>query len=167
VTANLIGSLSDPRVWMEHIEASAMIYSWAINNHWHTNYRADQEGPTVFRYFILPHERFSQTDAALAALQCSQPVVVAPAKGDVPTDPPVRLSNSNVLVSALKPSNDRQAEILRLFGISGKDEEVEVTWLTGAKTVSLSDGGERAIRKVSGPIRVPAYSIVTLRAETR
>ena len=55
ITANLIGSLSNPRAWMDHIEPSQTIYSWAMNNHWHTNYRAEQDGPTVFRYYIFPY----------------------------------------------------------------------------------------------------------------
>ena len=62
ITANLIGSLSNPRAWMDKIEPSTTVYSWAMNNHWHTNYRAEQEGPTVFRYVIWPHGR--RTDDA-------------------------------------------------------------------------------------------------------
>ena len=55
ITANLIGSLSDPAAWIDRLEPSQTIYSWAMNNHWHTNYRAEQEGATTFRYVLVPH----------------------------------------------------------------------------------------------------------------
>ena len=55
ITANLLGSQSNPNAWIEHLAPSQTLYSWPMNNHWHTNYKADQEGPTVFRYVILPH----------------------------------------------------------------------------------------------------------------
>ena len=35
---------------MEHIQPSQMFYSYAMNNHWFTNYKAEQDGPTMFRY---------------------------------------------------------------------------------------------------------------------
>jgi alpha-mannosidase len=168
ITANLIGSLSDPKVWMDHIQPSATIYSWAMNNHWHTNYRADQEGPTVFRYFIFPHEQFNQNQAAIRGLQCSQPLIVAPARGEVPKTPPLRISNPNVMVSAFKPSEDGKAVVVRLFGASGQNEKVELTWPDRAPAATwLSNGSERALRQVNGPIDVPAYTIVTVRAELR
>jgi hypothetical protein len=166
ITANLIGSLSDPKIWMDHVEPSPTIYSWAMNNHWHTNYRADQEGPTVFRYFIYPHEKFDQQEATRRGLECSQSVVVAPARGAVPKAPPFQLSNPNILVSAFKPSEDGQARIVRLFGASGRDETVRLTW-TEPKPgkLWLSNTGEQQLRPIAGPITIPAYTIVTLRAD--
>ncbi|MGE5361450.1 MAG: polysaccharide lyase family protein, partial [Bacteroidales bacterium] len=41
MTANLLGSVATSR-WMTRANASQTIYSWAQNNHWHTNYKADQ-----------------------------------------------------------------------------------------------------------------------------
>jgi alpha-mannosidase len=166
ITANLIGSLTDPSVWMDHIQPSSTIYSWVMNNHWHTNYRAEQEGPAVFRYFIFPHEQFIQSQAAARGLECSVPLVVAPARGKLPNGPRLRVSNSHVMVSAFKPTEDGQAWIVRLFGDSGRDEQVELTWPEGSNPVMwLSDGAERPLRQIDGPIKVPADSIVTFRAE--
>ncbi len=49
---------------MKHIEPSATFYSWVMNNHWHTNYRAYQEGETTFHYFIRPHAAYDPVEAA-------------------------------------------------------------------------------------------------------
>ena len=57
ITANLIGSQTNPDVWIQHLQPSQTIYSWVMNNHWHTNYRAEQEGPTVFRLCHPPAQR--------------------------------------------------------------------------------------------------------------
>jgi alpha-mannosidase len=155
-------------VWMDHIEASPTIYSWAMNNHWHTNYRAEQEGPTVFRYVVFPHGKYHQAQVAARALQYSQGVLVAPARGEVPTVPRLELSNANVLVSAFKPAEEGHAWIIRLFGISGRSEQVELAWpYRKPAALWLSSGSEKALVRVSGLIEVPAYTIVTLRAELR
>lgn len=168
VTANLIGSLSDPAAWLDHLKPSQTIFSWAMNNHWHTNYRADQEGPTVFRYLLWPHGRFDQAAAAGVALECGQGLVVGPARGDVPQEPRLRLSHRDVFVTALKPSEDGRALIVRLFGASGRDAVTGLTWSEPApQSVWASDASEKPLRPISGPVVVPAYGLVTVRAEIK
>lgn len=167
ITANLIGSLSDPRVWKNTIEPSTTIYSWAMNNHWHTNYRAEQDGPTEFRYFIVPHEDgFDGDRAARLAAELSQPLLVLPARGEKPEPRRVFVNPSTVQVTAYKPSDDGRALIVRLFGASGKDEKVKLNWTEPKPaTVWLSDNSEQPRTKAGETIGVPAWSIVTLRAD--
>lgn len=166
VTANLIGSLSNPRVWMDKIEPSQTIYSWAMNNHWHTNYRAEQEDKTVFRYFIYPHlDGFSAEDATQRGLECSQPIIVLPARGELPKAP-VRSSNRSVMVSALKPSDDGKGLIVRLFGLTDKTQETSLTWSDPKpEKVFLSDNSERPRQACDTSIEVPGNTIITVRAE--
>ncbi len=33
------------RLWLRKLEPSSLLFSYAMNNYWHTNYKADQEGP--------------------------------------------------------------------------------------------------------------------------
>jgi alpha-mannosidase len=167
ITANLIGSLSGSKLWLEHIEPSQTIYSWAMNNHWHTNYRAEQDGSTVFRYSISFHPTpFSPNEAAAFGIECSQPLIVAPAQGELPTETRLQVKPSQVLVTAFKPSDDGKAWIVRLFGAAGKDEKAHLRWAAPApKAVWLSDNSERPSVPVTGPVTVPAWSIVTLRAD--
>ena len=167
VTANLIGSLSDPKAWMEHLEPSQTIYSWAMNNHWHTNYRAEQDGPTVFRYIIWPHSSGQKEDAWGFGLEMSQPVIVAAARGGKRDNSPrVLVRSSDVLVSALKPSEDGKGLIVRLFGASGKASKAEFTWSEPKPTALwLSDNSEKPGAKTGDTVEVPAYGVVTVRAE--
>jgi len=99
-----------------------------MNNHWHTNYRAEQEGPTLFRYFLRVHRGYSPIEAAQFGIACSQPLLVTRASGPAVTKPRFRLSSDRVLVTAFKPSDDGQAWIVRLFGASGKTEHVKLLW---------------------------------------
>ena len=82
ITANLIGSQTNPNAWLGKLEPSQTLYSWVMNNHWHTNYRADQSGPTTFRYALLPHKQYDPVAAQRFGIECSQPLVAVPARGD-------------------------------------------------------------------------------------
>jgi len=166
ITANLVGSQTNPDVWIRHVRPSQTIYSWVMNNHWHTNYRAEQEGPTVFRYAIRPHKSFAAEDAARFGVACSQPLIVRLGSGAAPAKPRLRLSSDKVLVSALKPSDDGKGWIVRLFGASGRPEMVKLAWSAPApQQVWLSDTSEQPRAKTGPSVEVPGWGVVTLRAE--
>jgi len=51
-----------------------------------------------------------------------------------------------------------------LFNAGGKTEKTKLNWAkAGPKTVWLSNFAEEKISKISGPIEMDAYEIVTLR----
>jgi alpha-mannosidase len=166
ITGNLIGSQTNPDVWVQHLEPSQTIYSWVMNNHWHTNYRAEQEGPTVFRYAIRPHKGFAAEEAAKFGVACSQPLIAVPASGGAPAKPRLALSSDKVVITAFKPSDDGRAWIVRLFGASGKTEKVKLSWASPVpRQVWFSDTSELPREKAAPIVEVPAWGIVTLRAE--
>jgi len=73
---------------------------------------------------------------------------------------------ANVLVMALKPSDEGQAWIVRLYGASGRDTEVTLAWARpGSRRTWASDTSERPLREVHGSVPVPAWGVVTLRAD--
>jgi alpha-mannosidase len=49
--------------WLPIAPRSATVVSYVMNNYWHTNFKADQEGMVRFRYVVRPHGAF---DAAAA-----------------------------------------------------------------------------------------------------
>jgi alpha-mannosidase len=166
ITANLVGSQTDYRVWIQHLKPSSTIYSWAMNNHWHTNYRADQEGPTVFRFAIRVHRGFKPEEAARFGMECSQPLIVTRASTEKPTKPRLQLSSDTVVVSALKPSDDGKGYVVRLFGASGKTQKVTLAWSEPAPgRVWLSDTSEKRRQAVGNSIEVPGWGLVTLRTD--
>jgi hypothetical protein len=166
ITANLVGSQTEPRAWIQHLLPSQTIYSWVMNNHWHTNYRADQEGPTVFRFALRAHTEFLPEEAARFGVGCSQPLIAMKASGRLLSEPRLSLSSDKVLVTAFKPSDDGKGWIVRLFGASGQSEKVHLTWSKPApRKFWLSDTSETPKEPIGHTVKVPAWGIVTLRAQ--
>jgi hypothetical protein len=170
ITANLIGSQSDPRAWRDKVEPTQTIYSWAMNNHWHTNYRAEQDGPTVFRYYIVPHgQGFSARDATRLGLEFSQPLLATRARGSTPIEAPFTpfWPADGAMLAGFKPSADGKAWIVRVFGAGGKASRINLDWREPKpKSVWLSDNSEEPRQRLEGTaVEVPAYGLVTLRAE--
>ena len=152
--------------WIKHLEPSTTLYSYVMNNYWETNYKADQEGPTTFRYALWPHAAFDAAAAQRFGIEQSQPLIAVRARADgAALAPALRVEPAGVMATALKPSRDGKAWIVRLFNTTGRAEKAVVRWGDPApKGVWLSSLGEDAGAKVAGPIDMGPWEIVTLRA---
>lgn len=168
VTATLLNSQSNPAAWRKEVGPTQRIYSWAMNNHWGTNYRAYQEGPVRFRYVLRPHRGVLDPVAAtrLAVAQ-TQPLLTMRGRASKPVPRPrLRLTSEEIVVTGLKPSDDGKAVIVRLWGASGHDRVTRLEWNDPQPSgVWLSSTSEARGQKAQGDIPVPAWSLVTLRAE--
>jgi alpha-mannosidase len=167
ITIDKLGSLPNPKDWLDKLEPSQTLYSMVMNNHWWTNYKADQEGLITFRYSLLPHKQYDQSAAQRFGIECSQPLVGVAAQGPAPDARPlVELDTPEVIVASVKPSEDHKALIVRLFGAGGQPAKATLRWGRGApKNVWLSNLAEEKIAPQSGAVDVPAYELITLRAE--
>ena len=167
ITADIMGEANNPALWLDTLKPSQTLYSWVMNNHWFTNYKADQDGPTTFRYSLLPHGRYNPVVAQRFGIECSQPLVVAPARGAAPSGRPLlQLDTPDAMVASVKPSSDGKAWIIRLFGAAGKDSHATLCWGTASpEAVWISGLAEEQGKPVTGPVHVSAFEIVTLRAE--
>lgn len=158
-----IGGITAELPWMEHIKPSQTILSYVMNNYWHTNYKADQGGPVTFRYAFRPHGAFSALEAARFGQEMSRPLVAAAAQGDAPGGSWLRVEPSTVNIETLRPSLDGTGWIARLFGASGKPERVDLKAGDGAPLeVYETDLTEQPLRRVDGPVEVPAWGMVSL-----
>jgi len=167
ITADRIGPIPNPDDWLAKLAPSQTLYSMVMNNHWWTNYKADQEGPTTFRYSVLPHAQYDQAAAERFGVECSQPLVAAAARGAAPDDRPLlELDTPKVLVASVKPSEDHKALIVRIFGAGGQSAKAALRWgRSPPKAVWISNLAEEKVAAVSGAVDVPAYGLITLRAE--
>jgi hypothetical protein len=167
LTANLLNSQSNPDVWRKQVGPTQKLYSWAMNNHWGTNYRAYQEGPHVFRFLLRPHRGYNPAGASRLAIAAGQPLLPSAARGAAVRGAPLlQLDTPHVLVTALKPSDDGKALIVRLWGGAGREVMTILAWSAPApRSVWISDTSERPLTKLAGPLTVPAWGLVTIRAE--
>ena len=168
ITATLLNSQTSPDAWRKTIEPTQLLYSWAMNNHWGTNYRAYQEGPVMFRFVLRPHRGPSSDDeASRFATGFSQPLVIAPGRGPAPRATSLlRVEPADVVVTGLKPSDDGQAIIVRLLGASDRAVAAKLIWSQPApRQLRLTDTSERPGESLTGDVPLPARSMVVVRAE--
>ena len=165
ITATLLGGQSNPDVWRKHIEPTQKLYSWAINNHWETNYRAYQDGIIIFRYALRPHETFHPAEATRFATGLTQPLVVTTALEKDFSHPRLILSSHNIVVEALKPSEDGKAWIVTLFNASAEKAATSLQWSTPTGPVHYSNTSEQPMDAVQGEIAIDPWDVVTVRVE--
>jgi alpha-mannosidase len=78
----------------------------------------------------------------------------------------LRIEPADVLALSLKPSDDGNAWIVRLFGASGADRTATLHWSTPApRKLWLSDLSENPLKPVDQTIDVGGWELVTLRAD--
>lgn len=162
-----VGEVRVDGPFVKTIEPSQKFYSYVMNNYWETNYKADQEGETLFRYSLLPHGRFDSAAAAKFGIETSQPLVVAPMEpGDPVAAPLLSVEPAGVIVSGLKISQDGKDFIVRLFGASGKPEAARITWRGDKQPrMWLSDLTEKQGDRMQGTVDVPPWGIITVRVD--
>lgn len=166
LTAHLLNSQADPKVWRQTVEPTQSIYSWAMNNHWGTNYRAYQEGAAWFRYLLRAAAATDDAEADRFAVSASFPLVPAPAHGPAPSGSLFQVEPAGVHLLSLKPSDDGKALIARLYGATGQTRRASLRWGSFRPTrITLSDTSEKAGTPVQGAITVPGYGLVTIRLE--
>ncbi len=165
LTANLPRSQPDPNAYLKHIRPSAQIYSWVMNNHWHTNYRADQAGPVWFRYAIQPHGAYDPVAATRFGVNSTEPLIVRPASNEPPLASRLTIDPPTVIATAFKPSDDGQALILRLYNPTSQPVMAQLKWHPPVRQVWLSNGREEPGAAAPAEIPVAGLDLVTLRVE--
>ena len=165
ISANMLGSQRDPNAWRKQIAPTQRFYSWVMNNHWGTNYRAYQQGVVEFRYALRPHEGYDAAASSRFAIGLSQPLVTTVASADTLKAPLLKIEPQDVLALALKTSEDGQGSVLRLFGASGEERKAKVTWTAQVPQMWLSDLSEQRLQRLEHEVTVAGWDLVTLRAD--
>ena len=157
------------RSWRERADGGGRIYSYVMNNYWHTNYRADQEGEAVFRYALIPHGKFDPAAAERSGVAVSRPLIPLP--GDerrVPGRSLLTIEPPGVIATSFKPASDGRGWILHLYNPGSAAGVVRLLW-QGAVPARfyLSDLTERRGSEAQMPLGIPSSGIEILRIEER
>jgi alpha-mannosidase len=164
LSAIMLGSQTHPEIWRKHIEPTQKFYSWIMNNHWGTNYRAYQDGPVEFRYALRPHGGYNSAAASRFAIGMSQPLVASPSGQRSRTGLKLRIDQEDVLVQECKRSADGNAWIVQLFCAAGEERKAGLMWTDGRPIkVWRSNLREEPLEEIPTQVRVPAWELVTLR----
>lgn len=163
ISANLLNSQAKLEGWRSKIGPTQRLYSWAMNNHWHTNYRPYQEGPTEFRFILRPHRQFSALDASRLAGGAVAPLLAISATGaKVQSKSILEVSSEDVLVSGLKPADAGKGLIARLFNTATEPRTVTLKWQQKSpKALFMSGTNEKPGTEVN-QVMIPAHGLVTV-----
>ena len=165
MTANI---MVDGPGWLHHLDPSATIYSWALNNHWYTNFPLSQEGRIGFRYRVMPHAvGFSAAAANRFGMEQSQPLIGVPGTVRSNGRSIIALEGAPaVSVSILKTSDDGKSLIVRLRSVSDNPERVTLSWPARTpRLVRLCERGEEPGEEIHNDVVIPGNDFITLRAD--
>jgi alpha-mannosidase len=151
--------------WKKTQYSSSRLASYVMNNYWHTNYKADQEGISTYHYSIVPHGLFNQANAMRAGIERSQPLVVRQVKMDDSTPKPLfEINPGSIIASYVKPISAGNGYLVRLFNTGGSPEVATFAVAGRPKSVYMSNTWEERGERVDG-VRLPANGIATIRIE--
>jgi len=112
--------------WLRETVANGVVYSYPMNNYWHTNYKADQPGVTAFRYSLFPHDGYDPAANSRQALAVMQPPLSAPA-APAGLKPPLVTGNDNVIIESVWPSPLGEGQEIDLANLSDRDQTATLT----------------------------------------
>jgi len=140
---------------------SSTLFSYAMNNYWHTNYRAGQGGEFTFRYVLTSANEFDP--AALSRLGWES--MEAPTMDSVinqdkvgnPDEPLpdagtsfLSIDNPNIVLVTWKLAEDGKGTILRLKEIGGREQQAVVRLPHGGLgSASLCDSMEDDVKDLN------------------
>jgi alpha-mannosidase len=157
------------------------IFAYAMNNYWHTNYRAAQGGDFHFRYIVTSGPFTDATALTRMGWEEVTPFEVDEIRSqDKALDLPrpldgkqasfVAIDDPNLLLDTWKPAEDRDGTILRLIDLGGVSRTVSVkTSLLAINKVFETDALERNQKPLAThgssefKVEIHPHEIVTFR----
>ena len=157
------------------------IFAYAMNNYWHTNYRAAQGGDFHFRYIVTSAPATDAAALSRMGWEEATPLEVDEIRSqDKALDLPrpldgkqasfLSIDDPNLLLDTWKPAEDGDGTILRLLDLGGASRTVAITTpLIALKSVVETDAVERnqkplAMQGSHGfQVEIHPHEIVTIR----
>jgi alpha-mannosidase len=152
-----IGAINAEKPWMKTIEQSHIFYSYVMNNYWHTNYKADQEGPVAIRYSIMPHGKYKSEDAVRFGREQREPLIAAAGDAGMKISPSLfTIEPSEILVTSCKPIDE--GWLIQLYNASDRNQKTKINWNKIVPVVFYtSDCFGKISTKIKNRFVIPSY----------
>lgn len=169
ITARILGGASGSPAWIRRLPASSTLYSWALNNHWHTNFPLSQSGVIRYTYRLRPHAVFRTEEANRFGMEQFRPLTARRVKAGFRLGSMPQIEGSKgVILSTCKTLDRGKGKLVRLQSVSDKDEEIVIRW-SGRQPKHLwatgADGGGGTSLKAGQTLHIKPRTLYTLRAE--
>jgi hypothetical protein len=127
------------RPWRPEPYAGTTVHAYLLNNYWHTNYKADQQGLLRFRFVLRPHGVEPPAAITSFSRDLEQPLLVLPA-ADRPRSASLPIeAGAAAQVVGLRPAGEGRALLVRLLNASDERQALRAgdgarTWLSPWET---------------------------------
>jgi hypothetical protein len=152
---------SDEQHWATKAEPSSLLYSWVMNNSWHTNFKASQEGISSYRYSLQPHKQFDYLQAYKFGVEQSQPLLPV-----FNTDKPLSVFNikeaSGAVITSIRKTDNNNGYIIRLYNPAKKTASVKPAFDSSSFVLYKSNGRNEEVSKINGNITLNPFGVITL-----
>lgn len=114
--------------WKDSGAITTTWFSYIMNNYWHTNYKADQEGLSKYTYLLRPHTTINNSELEQTAEDFSQPLIAFAIKDkSINNGSLFELSNTNISATAITPYED-DSMLVRVFNPEANAIQFNFIW---------------------------------------
>jgi alpha-mannosidase len=114
------------RQWKQEPYAGTTVHAYLLDNYWHTNYKAEQQGVLRFRFVLRPHGVEPPGEVTALSRDLEQPLVVLP-HGRVPRPTPLKLdADPAVQMVGLRPAGEGAARLVRLLNANDRPQAARI-----------------------------------------
>jgi alpha-mannosidase len=148
------------KTWKTQPDTVPTLFSYVMNNYWHTNYKADQEGPVTINYALVPHALFDMASVQKQGIAFNQPLIAVPVMGTQNPKSLFTISSPNVIATLVTPVG--RGLIIRLFNAGGAPEKFQIKW-TAFDALSMDIRDAAGIFQSLTPdadLNLPAFGIM-------
>jgi hypothetical protein len=155
------------RTWPERVVPGTTVYAYLLNNHWHTNYKADQEGPLRFRFAVQPHGAFDVLALRRFSDEQDHPLLTAASgRGVTGVKTPFTMVGGRVLATLVGPADDGKTLLVRLYNPGAVATETTIRASTPGARLFVIDPKGGADQPVTAALRLPPYATRMVRLVT-
>jgi len=155
------------RSWRDRTAAGTTVYAYLLNNYWHTNYKAYQQGPLTYRFVLRPHAAFDPVALRRFSDEQDQPLLVFSMDPAAPElRAPFTITGDPVTLSSLRVADDGAAIVARIYNPSAKTASVTLRPSTLGSRVSVVRF-EELQPTADGRVALPPLATRVVRIELR
>ncbi len=158
-----------PSGWKTTAVSSGAIFSYVMNNYWHTNYKADQSGLSQYRYALRAHGGYDPVAAYRFGVEWTQPLLVRfVSRSTPPPSLPFMLTSDMITATSIRPARDGQGWVVRLYNPSPTPAAVSIDSRNGKlKAAFRSSLHEERGRPLYSTVTLSGFEVLTVRIEER
>ncbi len=139
--------------WRRSIVPDGALFAYAMNNYWHTNYAASQDGAATLRFRISLLAPGDAAEPVRRGWAACDPLYVSPSYTNATPGPLIArdralfYADKGVMVVGVKPADDADGAIIKLLDVTGQARAVGIwpaayTFKLARRTTIVEQNGD-------------------------